>query len=661
VTLFYIFCSLSLRGRWVLNGRIINNRTSPHPLADNTIYYIQEKSSRPGGVDADVERWYNLTISSPTDADLGQYICVGENNGGVMERTVVLTFDDPATYVAGSPITHEQMTIIVGVAVAMALLLLLLLLFCCCCLCRGRSTSAKKNRTPMAERNGFAISAAGDSQKLLPNGGGSIVAVVSGNSNPVPKPPREYTGYEVELRDVRVNGGSSGATGTASNSSGCSERAVSLSRASFVDSDQPYPDLLDHHRSGPSLASYATLHHPHHHVGHAASHHHLRAAAMPPSSASPSSGSGGSTVPDHTRLAPQPASSATVLSPANLMLTPRQQAQYAHLVASSPLQRSGTLPLHYNPRSVSCDHTAIPVSLVATPAGTFHVAPLPVVHHHHHQPTGQQGQPNARPGYVTLPRRPRGGWAVPRDTPSPGGASVASSTLGRSHLAEREPIYDGIGPRTSADGSSRLQLSNGKIPPPTSSASSRPSLPPYCAPIAELQEAPPTPKKRNVAAKSTPNMLVDIGGDQDNGILPSSSEATLIEENLSGYCEPFGKAEKPDDSGSQRNSVASAAESELDEVVGKVNGKPTPPKANKDHSVASAGAPKSSTPLRSEEHHPLVNGHRKNGGPPPKTLPKPKVKPVPPPKPKKSFSSADDPSQTPLISFQDEGVDGSEV
>ena len=29
--------------------------------------------------------------------NLGDYLCVAENNGGVMERTVTLTFDDPST------------------------------------------------------------------------------------------------------------------------------------------------------------------------------------------------------------------------------------------------------------------------------------------------------------------------------------------------------------------------------------------------------------------------------------------------------------------------------------------------------------------------------------------------------------------------------------
>ena len=42
---------------------------------------------------------------------------------------------------------------------------------------------------------------------------------------------------------------------------------------------------------------------------------------------------------------------------------------------------------------------------------------------------------------------------------------------------------------------------------------------------------------------------------------------------------------------------------------------------------------------------------------PPKTLPKPKVRPLPPPKPSKSAML----NPRPVITFQDEGADGSEV
>ena len=54
-------------------------------------------------------------------------------------------------------------------------------------------------------------------------------------------------------------------------------------------------------------------------------------------------------------------------------------------------------------------------------------------------------------------RRPRGSWAgqqQPRDTPSP----AFSLSLAGSCAAARDPIYDGVGPRTSADGSSVINL-----------------------------------------------------------------------------------------------------------------------------------------------------------------------------------------------------------
>ena len=179
-------------------------------------------------------------------------------------------------------------------------------------------------------------------------------------------------------------------------------------------------------------------------------------------------------------------------------------------------------------------------------------------------------------------------------TPTPSQIGITS---------DREPIYDGVGPRTSADGSSRLSLSSTmprphKKPLPVNGIngsgltpilknhghSPQPSkgsgygvahLPPYYAPIQELQDenAPPTPQTtRN---KSAPNVLevnsdddlLDLNspngilngnknkgrisennnGRSDNGVTDSSvttsgSEQTLMEENMSGYCEPFGKA-----------------------------------------------------------------------------------------------------------------------
>ena len=153
-----------------------------------------------------------------------------------------------------------------------------------------------------------------------------------------------------------------------------------------------------------------------------------------------------------------------VLHPGHLMSPP-----HPHVI--SPFQRTGTLPHnfsmgtlpHQHPRSVSCDHSN---------AGAGYG---PII----------QTTQGARPGYVTLPRRPRGSWAghQPRDTPSPALSVSMSGT--------RDPIYDGVGPRTSATGSSVTNLNksvdNAIIPAFKGSVGSRyqPTLPPLIPPIKE--------------------------------------------------------------------------------------------------------------------------------------------------------------------------------
>ena len=146
---------------------------------------------------------------------------------------------------------------------------------------------------------------------------------------------------------------------------------------------------------------------------------------------------------------------------------PHQPLHPHHLVSpphmhhhTSPFQRTGTLPHNYtmgtlphHPRSVSCDHSA------------------------------QANQ--ARPGYVTLPRRPRSSWAGVRDGPARDTPSPVSSF--------RDPIYDGVGPRTSADGSSKLSLNRSMDHTPRAIPNGRvpingTSLPPYIPPIDESPE-----------------------------------------------------------------------------------------------------------------------------------------------------------------------------
>lgn len=526
-----------------------------------------------------------------------------------------------------------QMTIIIGASVAIAVLFLLVLIVCCSCFCRSGRKSHQKNvangnSSSMAKdhhqlNNGFST----DSQRLLQqqqaNGNGGL------SSNPLPKPPRmgEYHGLpqtdgsnyqaETEMQDLRAPSVISSSKHSSSGN-GSDRPMTALSRSSYS-----HGHLVD--------GGVATV--PQHFYPPPPD---LLVKLPPPHSVSPASTNASSNGSHNSSNGGRGDHVMHTLNPAGLMMSPAQQQQYLMQHNQSPFTRSGTLPLphHYpshHPRSVSCDHSGT----LPHPHHSFTLT-KPVIQLLH------VNSGHTRPGYVTLPRRPRTtAWSLPRDTPSPGGSSVVSGVSGL-----REPIYDGVGPRTSADGSSRLHLNQSQPLQPlpvVQQPQGRYALPPYYAPIEELAECPPTPKKKpEKIVKSTPNVLQmnnkRNGHKQSTASIAttaSGSEVTLMEESLSAYCEPFGKALPPDE----------------------------PDKETNNHSVASNGF-KSSTPLRYGDVD--TNTAKR---PAPRTLPKPKVKPVPPPKPKKSFVESsgigdeddDNSSSAPLISFQDEGVDGSEV
>ena len=344
------------------------------------------------------------------------------------------------------------MTIIIGASVAVAVLFLLLLLVCCLCFCRGggrKKPKSKSNggvvRNHHQHSNGYN---GADSQRLLPNGvNGATIISSSSSANPLPKPQRmqgDYTtggGYiptaqETEMQElhrapsrVSSTGTRQSGSGSGSDGSGGGGRPLTaLSRSSYS-----HGHLVGEGGGGGVAATQL----PHYNMP-----PDLLVKLPPPNSVSPASTSNASSSGGSSGT---PAAMHT-LNPAGLMMSPAQQQQFAHLMhhhghGPSPFTRSGTLPLPHqwpqHPRSVSMDHT----NGHFTPP-----APPVVLHQKQHHPGA------ARPGYVTLPRRPRTGWSLPRDTPSPGGSSVSSSA------ALREPIYDGVGPRTSADGSSRLNL-----------------------------------------------------------------------------------------------------------------------------------------------------------------------------------------------------------
>jgi len=615
--------------RWVLNGRIIQNNSAPLQTKNpDQIYVIEDQAIAEGGI----ERNYSLTITHVSSRDLGQYQCVAVNNGGLAERNITLTFT-PYSDAVPYP---QKLSIIIGVAAgALCILLIFIIVLCCCCRKRGKD---KTGHSLNGSVLGYTDPAG---EKLLPQNG---TLNTMNRTNPLPKPHRtgDYHHHhgDQEMIDYGpasyVPGDRYDEYGEGRGSASNSDQTGTLSRASYHSSDPDhYPDLLDfpnrmkQHSPGNSVM-YGHI--PHHHGHH---------------------------VPHHQG---QP------LHPTHLMSPPHLHSHH-HM---SPFQRTGTLPHNFStgtlphnhhPRSVSCDHSG---------AGYG-----PIVQTTHNQ----------RPGYVTLPRRPRGSWAgqqpaqaqVPRDTPSP----AFSLTLAR------DPIYDGVGPRTSANGSSHLDLNKSldnampaKIAPrqPGNNTILLPPIPP----IKEETQPPPVklPKPSpQLLDVSEPSSVGSGAGDKRAPItqlLTVGSNATLNEpeENLAAYFEPFGSALVPCAPGA-RDSIASCESDSL--LVAE--------KKNSDETEQESPGSGGSTPrqmlngLNGSHSHsqtpPLlqtipelepVNDHisgttiaKKQ---PPPTLPKPKkptkvTPPAPPPKPKiKTPSEQNGDSSN---SFQDETLDGSEV
>ncbi|XP_069960245.1 uncharacterized protein [Cherax quadricarinatus] len=125
-------------------------------------------------------------------------------------------------------------------------------------------------------------------------------------------------------------------------------------------------------------------------------------------------------------------------------------------------------------------------------------------------------QVQPRPGYVTLPRRHRSPSWAGTSMVEPDTASSPPPASEDGKLVRFDPIYDTLGPRTTADGTSRTDLTRPALraaepftPHTPQSPSSPPSLPPYYTPISQSAH-PGRLHSRNQSAtlpRSTPNLL----------------------------------------------------------------------------------------------------------------------------------------------------------
>lgn len=528
------------RARWVVNGRIVNNNTNPEPFASQS-WVIKDSNISPDGS----SRWYNLSISNPTIDDLGRYLCVAENNGGVMEEKVTLTFDSPETFTTGIKMSDEQLTIVIAISLAIVVLFLFVA-FCCCFFFVSNSDKKgrdQENASALGQRN---YEPSTENQRLL---------LASDETRQRPSFILSTNREAVDMSHM-----SDRQCGTLVNDH---KQHIVGSQQNRID----IPDLVNHDNV-------------------------LRGSCFFENSTSSSLNS-----ECFGPVSPFGKHSLSYLNPSQLLETdncaPIMMNQ-PHAMQMESFSRSGTLPLSHNlktnrqNRSISYDHGGRILSFSGKkPERHGQLNDAPRIRELSHD---QDYRIYQRQGYITLPRRPRSSWCIPTEP-----------NIALDPISKREPIYDGIGPRTSIDGSSTVSLGK-RISQPeclpsllTPRATNQSSI---CSPIKELNEPPSYTVPSRITLSS-------------QNLTGSGSEAAL-EENISAYCEPFGKALAPE---KIEQSILKSDELDIQET-------------------------------ENEKKARKVT----------------KIKPVPPPKPKPfDFSESSSKLLPPLVTFQDEGVEGSEV
>lgn len=272
-------------------------------------------------------------------------------------------------------------------------------------------------------------------------------------------------------------------------------------------------------------------------------------------------GQGGPPVPPSPQPpnSTSPAKGGQPLNPAALIIPPAPPQQFPHQfphlirnngTSGPPLPPGGPPGTQTVPRSHSMENAADGNSPqpILSPPSQFSAPPPP-------------GDPQA-PSFVTLPRnrqlQPRGSgqhvdWNSFADVAGGGGGGGGGGQGKGSR-------YDGTGPRTSATGG--LPAAPPSAPPGGGGKPITFSLKRPCSTIPEGDELDKHPSQREVNQ--------DGGGGQHRD--SSGSEVTLVDDNLSGFCEPFGKAQPPPPLGSKgaknRDSIASNASSDMDGMLG---------------------------------------------------------------------------------------------
>lgn len=290
-----------------------------------------------------------------------------------------------------------------------------------------------------------------------------------------------------------------------------------------------------------------------------------------------------------------------------------------------------------------------------------------------------------RPGYVTLPRRHRSpSWAghptvEPETSPPPPPASDDGK------LVRFDPIYDTLGPRTTADGTSRTDLTRPALraaepytPCTPQSPNSPPSLPPYYTPVSQSTQ-PGHLNRRNQSStlpRSTPNLLEGNSGlSLPNHETPSTHLATRS--RLAAHSPTPSNASTVRTASPAYHTVSPAHHSPHQPSI---NGHHTTPTKTSLSSSNESALDSSSQHNNNNNNNNTLSGKNdlnmsdmsqgSSGGPISLVTSGKKVPPKPPPKPSGKrlsvSSTASDSRKSSLVGengrvFQDEGPDGTEV
>ncbi|TRY73886.1 hypothetical protein TCAL_16922 [Tigriopus californicus] len=568
----------------MLKGRIVNNNTIPAgaSISEGQQFLIHEEG--------ELERWFNLTITNVGLESVADYTCVAVNAGGVMEENISLTFEEPEPVgLPGGKKEESNLAIIIGAAAGGFLFVFVLLLMLCCCCCRRRikqhsSTPSSASRTP--ERHGSVIGFAdsNSSQRLIQHHNNH-----HHHQHQHPIPPMAISG-EYSQQAMSPSSGSptaSSSTSVPSLPSGVNGmmgpgdtmfgRQQSMSRIAELPGNVTNHHYHHHQVSSPSENSAQV----HIHELELQDMREMRPKQVMVSSIGDTNYESGIVgdaadhypdllnIPHRYQATSPPSSKPQPLNPAALVVPPTPPLkfphQFPHLIHSNRSNSSNSLP-----QGPSRSH-----SYETHPSGSQTLLSPPAQFN-----TTQQMRDSLAsmaPGYVTLPRNNR-----PLQAPG-SGQHVNWDTLGYSNMPmfkgeedDRCPIYDGVGPRTSAmggTGSSMKQQQQQQHLQHQHHQQQQPLTNPEMTANSSASNASKSLQfTLNRPCPTIPEEVLAPGGLRDGSPQQrdsSGSEVTLGEDGLGGFCEPFGKALPPSvNRAKNRDSIASSADSDMDGLLG---------------------------------------------------------------------------------------------